>query len=50
MGPVPLSGFHPGTYKARIKVKDQVSGKEYVKEATFEIKAAEAEPEAQPEG
>jgi GWxTD domain-containing protein len=49
VGPVPLTGFSPGTYKAEIKVKDKVADKEYVQDAIFEIKGeAEAEPEAEP--
>jgi len=54
VGPVPLTGFSPGTYEAQIKVKDEVADKEYVQDVSFEVKgeteaAAEPAPEAQPE-
>lgn len=38
VGPVPLSKFHPGQYLARVKVVDNVAGKEIVREASFEVR------------
>ncbi len=38
VGPVALGSYEPGAYTARLKVKDNVSGEEVVKEATFEVK------------
>jgi GWxTD domain-containing protein len=36
-GPVPLAGYAPGKYVARILLRDNVTGKDYVKETFFEI-------------
>ncbi|HUG53923.1 MAG TPA: GWxTD domain-containing protein [Vicinamibacteria bacterium] len=38
IGPVPLASFTPGKYTVQLKVKDNVAGKEYTKEAPFEVK------------
>ena len=38
VGPVPLAKYGPGKYVVRLKVKDNVAGKDYTKEAGFEIK------------
>jgi GWxTD domain-containing protein len=38
VGPVPLAKYAPGKYVVRLKVKDNVAGKDYTKEANFEIK------------
>ncbi|MET0551704.1 MAG: GWxTD domain-containing protein [Vicinamibacteria bacterium] len=38
VGPVPLAKYGPGKYVVRLKVKDNVAGKDYTKEANFEIK------------
>jgi GWxTD domain-containing protein len=37
VGPVPLTKFAPGKYTAQMKVKDNVSGKEIVRDLTFEV-------------
>jgi hypothetical protein len=36
-GPVPLANYGPGKYIAQVKLRDNVSKKDYVKETTFEI-------------
>jgi hypothetical protein len=36
-GPVPLSGYAPGKYLARLLLRDNVAKKDYVKETEFEI-------------
>lgn len=36
-GPVPLASYAPGKYVARIRLHDNVAGKDYVREAGFEI-------------
>lgn len=36
-GPVPLGNYPPGKYVARVKLKDNVTKKDYSREATFEI-------------
>jgi GWxTD domain-containing protein len=38
VGPVPLAKYGAGKYTVKLKVKDNVSGKEYSKEAPFEVK------------
>jgi GWxTD domain-containing protein len=38
IGPVPLSGFAPGKYVVQLHVKDNVSKKDYTKDAPFEVK------------
>jgi GWxTD domain-containing protein len=38
VGPVPLAKYGAGKYVVRLKVKDNVAGKDYTKEANFEIK------------
>jgi hypothetical protein len=38
VGPVPLQKYGPGKYTVKLKVKDNVSNKEYTKEAPFEVK------------
>jgi hypothetical protein len=38
VGPVPLAKYGPGKYVVRLKVKDNVAGKDYTKESGFEIK------------
>lgn len=38
VGPVPLAKYGPGKYVVRLKVKDNVAGRDYTKEASFEIK------------
>lgn len=40
VGPVPLQKYGPGTYVAKLKVRDNVSKKDYSRESTFEVKAA----------
>lgn len=47
VGPVPLSGYQPGSYTARIRVKD-VAGKEYKEETPFEIKGSSPSPSPVP--
>ena len=36
-GPVPLSSYGPGKYVARLRLRDNVAKKDYVKETEFEI-------------
>ncbi len=36
-GPVPLAGYAPGKYVAKILLRDNVTQKDYVRETTFEI-------------
>ena len=38
VGPVPLAKYGAGKYTVRLKVKDNVAGKDYTKEAGFEVK------------
>lgn len=38
VGPIALATYEPGTYTARLKVKDNVSGQELTQEATFDVK------------
>ncbi len=38
VGPVPLSGFEPGQYTARLEVTDKVSGKTATWDTPFEVK------------
>jgi GWxTD domain-containing protein len=38
VGPVPLAKYGPGKYTVKLKVKDHVGGKEYTKEAPFEVR------------
>jgi GWxTD domain-containing protein len=38
IGPVPLSGFAPGKYVVQLRVRDNVTKKDYTKEAPFEVK------------
>jgi GWxTD domain-containing protein len=40
VGPVPLEKYGPGTYVAKLKVRDNVSKKDYTRESKFEVKAA----------
>lgn len=40
VGPVPLKNYGPGKYVVQLKVKDNVTKKEYSQETTFEIKPA----------
>jgi len=40
VGPVPLEKYGPGTYLAKLKVRDNVSKKDYTRESKFEVKAA----------
>jgi len=37
VGPVPLTKYAPGKHTAQLKVKDNVAGKEFVQEVSFEI-------------
>jgi GWxTD domain-containing protein len=39
VGPVPLAKYGPGKYTVKLKVKDNVGGKEYSQEAGFEVKS-----------
>jgi GWxTD domain-containing protein len=39
VGPVPLQKYGPGTYVAKLKVRDNVSKKDYTREQKFEVKA-----------
>jgi GWxTD domain-containing protein len=36
-GPVPLGGYGPGKYVAQLRLRDNVSKKEYIKETEFEV-------------
>jgi hypothetical protein len=38
VGPVPLAKYGAGKFTVRLKVKDNVAAKEYVKEAPFEVR------------
>jgi GWxTD domain-containing protein len=38
IGPVPLASFAPGKYVVQLRVKDNVTKKDYTKEAPFEVK------------
>jgi GWxTD domain-containing protein len=38
IGPVPLAGFVPGKYVVQLRVHDNVSKKDYTKDAPFEVK------------
>jgi GWxTD domain-containing protein len=38
IGPVPLSGFAPGKYVVQLHVRDNVTKKDYTKDAPFEVK------------
>ena len=38
VGPVPLAKYGAGKYTVKLKVKDNVAGKEYTKEAPFEVR------------
>ena len=38
VGPVPLAKYGAGKFTVRLKVKDNVGGKEYTKEAPFEVR------------
>jgi GWxTD domain-containing protein len=40
VGPVPLEKYGPGTYVAKLKVRDNVSKKDYTRESKFEVKSA----------
>jgi GWxTD domain-containing protein len=40
VGPVPLAKYGPGSYVAKLKVRDNVSKKEYSRESKFEVKTA----------
>jgi hypothetical protein len=40
VGPVPLEKYGPGTYVAKLKVRDNVTKKDYTRESKFEVKAA----------
>jgi GWxTD domain-containing protein len=40
VGPVPLAGFEPGRYTARLEVADEVAGTTAVKDAPFEVQHA----------
>ena len=40
VGPVPLEKYGPGTYVAKLKVRDNVSKKDYLRESKFEVKSA----------
>ena len=40
VGPVPLEKYGPGTYLAKLKVRDNVSKKDYLRESKFEVKSA----------
>jgi GWxTD domain-containing protein len=40
VGPVPLQKYGPGTYVAKLKVRDNVSKKDYTRESKFEVKSA----------
>jgi hypothetical protein len=40
VGPVPLEKYGPGTYLAKLKVRDNVSKKDYSRESKFEVKSA----------
>jgi hypothetical protein len=40
VGPVPLEKYGPGTYVAKLKVRDNVSKKDYSRESKFEVKSA----------
>jgi hypothetical protein len=39
VGPIPLAKYAPGTYKIRLTVMDNVAGKNYTQDASFEVKA-----------
>jgi GWxTD domain-containing protein len=39
VGPVPLTTFPPGKWTVRLKVRDNVAGKELVREQVFEVKS-----------
>jgi hypothetical protein len=51
VGPVPLAGFDPGSYVAKITIRDAIADKEYSQEAGFEIlgEPGAAEEPATPE-
>lgn len=38
VGPVPLTNYEPGSYTARLKIKDNVSGEEMTRETVFEVR------------
>jgi GWxTD domain-containing protein len=38
VGPIPLGGYAPGSYTARVRINDTVAKAEVVKEMTFELK------------
>jgi hypothetical protein len=38
VGPVPLATYKPGKYVVQVKVKDNVSKKDYAAETTFEVR------------
>jgi GWxTD domain-containing protein len=38
VGPVPLGKYGPGSYVAKLKVRDNVSKKDYTRESKFEVK------------
>jgi len=38
VGPVPLAKYGPGKYAVKLKVKDNVGGKDYTMEAPFEVR------------
>ena len=38
VGPVPLTNYEPGSYTARLRIKDNVSGGEIVRETVFEVR------------
>jgi hypothetical protein len=35
---VPLEAFEPGRYVAQVKVRDELAGKDLVREASFEVR------------
>ena len=44
VGPVPLKTYGPGKYTVQLKIRDNVTKKEYTEEETFEIKGPAAPP------
>ena len=38
VGPVPLKDFKPGKYLAQVKIRDNITKKDYTQEASFEVK------------
>lgn len=42
VGPIPLSGYEPGSYVVRLDTTDQTAGRSLRQEAAFEIRAAAA--------